>query len=136
MTAEEKKIQKMFKKLLSLHKDCEEDGFGELVEKLADSGLEFELKTEDSLAWIESEIEGYSEFPVVTQKGTLLLGGVVVYQWEMEYGCQMVDPTHTGTQGDWVPLRIDEQEHYELEEMLEILDIDIPEPDVPAPKPL
>lgn len=134
MPIDDQKILKMFNKLFSLYEDGEEDGFEALLEKISDSDLEFVVTTSSNLSWMDSEIDGFSEFPVVCQKVMLTLGGVMVKKWELEYGCEFVDHTHTGTQGQWVPLRIDEQENYALEEMLEGLDIEIPTPDVPPPK--
>ncbi len=134
MTIDDQTILKMFNKLFSLYEDGEEEDFEALLEKISDSDLEFVVSTSSALSWMESEIEGFSEFPVVSQKVMLTLGGVSVKEWELEYGCEFVDYTHSGTQGQWVPLRIDDQDNYALEEMLEGLDIEIPTPDVPPPK--
>lgn len=134
MKIDDKNTHQLFNKLLEAYEEGEEDQYEELLQQLNDAGLEFAFDTIDTLSWMESEIEGFSEFPVVTQKVTLSLGGVAVKEWELEYGCEFVDYTHTGTQGQWAPLRIDEQENYALEEMLEGLDIEIPTPDVPPPK--
>lgn len=134
MKNDAKKIQQLFNKLFAFYEDGEEDDFETLLEKISDADLEFSVSASDTLSWMDSEVEGFSEFPVVTQKVTLSLGGVAVKEWELEYGCEFVDYTHTGNQGQWVPLRIDELENYALEEMLEGLDIEIPTPDVPPPK--
>lgn len=128
-------MSSLFEELLELSEDCEQEAFDLAYKKLNDMGIEFILETEDSEEWDESQIEGYSEFPTVTQECKLLLGNVVVAEWDRQFGIEMIDATHTGGGGKWCPFRLDDDnERSDIENMLELIDIDIIDPDVPEPR--
>ena len=105
-----------------------------IYEDAKKAGYELNLKTSEETDWEESEIEGFSEFPVVTQTLSLFIKDTLVAEWERHYGIEYIDYTHTELGGNWEPLRLDNEEDYEIEEMLEYVGIEIPSPDVPEPK--
>lgn len=130
----DEQITKLFEELLELHAEGEDDAFGLAYENIKKKGLEFVLETDVTEEWEESQIEGYSEFPTVTQKCRLLLGNVVVAEWERQFGIELIDATHTGGGGRWSPFRLDDNEGSDIEDMLEEIDVDIIDPDVPEPR--
>ena len=123
------KIKELFQRML----EVDEDDALLIYEEAKAQGLEFELEIEESEEWDESEIEGYSEFPTVTQECKLLLGNIVVAEWDRRFGIEMIDVTHIGGSGKWCPLRLDDNEGSDIENLLELFDIDIIDPDVPEP---
>ena len=126
-------MTKLFEELLELFEDGDEDKIELAYEKIKGMELEFVLETDESEEWDESEIEGYSEFPTVTQACKLLLGNVVVAKWDRQFGIEMIDATHTGG-GEWHPFRLDDNERRDIENMLELIDLGIIDPDVPEPR--
>ncbi len=127
-------IAELFQGLLDLCTDGEQEEFDLAYEKLKEKGLEFTLETEKSVEWDESQIEGYSEFPTVTQECKLLLGDVIVAKWERQFGIEFIDATHTGGGGRWCPFRLDDTGRGDIEYMLEEIGVDIIDPDVPEPR--
>jgi hypothetical protein len=130
----EEQITKLFAELLDLYTSGEQGEFDLAYKKLKEMGLEFVLETEESEEWDESEIEGFSEFPTVTQECQLLLGNVVVGKWERQFGIEYIDVTHTGGGGRWRPFRLDDNEGSDIENMLAEIEVDIFDPNVPEPR--
>ena len=124
---------KVYKTLLELSENMD-DEIESIYEDAKEAGYELNIKTSEEIEWEESEIEGFSEFPVVTQTLRLFIKDTLVAEWERRYGIECIDYTHTGLGGNWEPLRLDNEDGYEIEEMLEYVGIEIPLPDVPEPK--
>ena len=124
---------KVYKTLLELSENMD-DEIESIYEDAKEAGYELNLKISEETEWEESEIEGFSEFPVVTQTLRLFIKDTLVAEWERRYGIEYIDYTHSGLEGNWESLRLDNEEGYEIEEMLECVGIEIPLPDVPEPK--
>jgi hypothetical protein len=126
----EEQLKKVFEDVLALFEVGDEEEFEQAYEKIKQMGLEFIIETEESEEWDESQIDGYSEFPTVTQQCKLFLGGVLVNEWERQFGIEMLE---TLGGGRWSPFRLDDNEGSYLEAMLERIEIEIFDPVVPEP---
>jgi hypothetical protein len=62
-------------------------------------------------SWEESVVEGFSEFPIVTQWFKVFLGDDLVYEGQRQFGSSFEDPTHTDLGGRWVAIRVDDDAH-------------------------
>jgi Fe-S cluster assembly iron-binding protein IscA len=134
MSIDKTQLTKLFSNLLELSLDDDQEVFDLEFKKITDLGYSFVLETKETEEWDESQIDGYAEFPTVTQECKLLLGNVVVAEWERQFGIEMIDATHTGGGGKWSPFRLDDFEGSDIENFLDMINIEIPYPDVPEPK--
>lgn len=120
-----------FLDLVRAHEVEDEDAIQRSSEQLRASGQPLRLVVEEHTSWEESVVEGFSEFPVVTQSFKVLLGDDLVYEGERQFGSSMEDPTHTGLGGRWVTIRVDDEEHVVAERALEDLGLEIEWPTAP-----
>lgn len=120
-----------FLDLVRAHETEDEDAMQRIGEQLRSSGQPLRLVVEESTSWDESLVEGFSEFPVVTQSFKVYFGDDVLYEGVRSFGCSFEDPTHTGLGGEWVTIRIDDSEHAMAEQALEDLGLDLEWPTVP-----
>ena len=102
---------KLYKTLLELSENMDGD-IESIYEDAKKAGYELNLKPSEETDWEESEIEGFSEFPVVTQTLSLFIKDTLVADWERRYGIEYIDYTHSGLEGNWESLRLDNEEGY------------------------
>lgn len=100
-----------FLDLVAAHEADDEDAIERMSERLRGLGGPLRLVVEEDTSWEESVVEGFSEFPVVTQSFKVFHGDDLVYEGERQFGSSLEDPTHTGLGGRWVTIRIDDEEH-------------------------
>ena len=124
-------LKKIFGELVEAYDDDDEDAKESLSKKIKDSGKSLRVVIDDELQWEESQVEGYTECPMVVQSITVFLGEESVCEVERWFGSEKVDSTHTGLGGRWQTIRIDEGGHAGLIELLDELGHSIDEPDVP-----
>jgi hypothetical protein len=120
-----------FLDLIAAHLVDDEDAVIASSERLLALGEPVRLEIEEETAWEESAVDGYREFPVVTQRFKVLIADRLLYEGERLFGCSLEDPTHTGLGGRWVTIRIDDQTHRAAEMALESLGREIEWPSVP-----
>jgi len=121
-----------FLDLVAAHEADDEDAIERMSERLRGSGQPpLRLVVEEDTSWEESVVEGFSEFPVVTQWFKVFHGDDLVYEGERQFGSSLEDPTRTGLGGRWVTIRIDDEEHVVAERALEDLGLEIEWPTAP-----
>jgi len=126
-------LKEKFTTLLGFFEAGDEDECQVYLDNQISSEIVISLVTSEDVAWVESAIEGYDEFPEVEQICEVKFDGVVVATFSRFYGAEMIDPTHTGLGGRWVGFRIDDP-YSIVENLVEFLEIEIEEPDVPEPR--
>ena len=124
-------LKSTFGKLVKAYDDADDDAKESLAKKIKDSGKSLRVVIDDELQWEESQVEGYDECPMVVQSITVFLGEESVSEVERWFGSEKVDSTHTGLGGQWQTIRIDEDGHAGLIELLEDFGQSVDEPDVP-----
>jgi hypothetical protein len=120
-----------FLDLVAAHEADDEDAIERMSERLRGLGDPLRLVVEEDTSWEESVVEGFSEFPVVTQSFKVFHGDDLVYEGERQFGSSLEDPTHTGLGGRWVTIRIDDEEHVLAERGSEDLGLEIEWPTAP-----
>ena len=124
-------LRKDFLDLIAAHEADDEDAIKRMSERMLRSEQPLRLLVEEDTSWEESAVEGFSEFPVVTQSFRVFNGDDLVYEGERQFGSSLEDPTHTGLGARWVTIRIDDEEHAAAERVLEDLGIEIEWPTAP-----
>lgn len=124
-------LRTIFGELVEVHNDADDKAKVSLAEKIKDSGRNFRVVIADDLQWKESQVAGYVECPTVVQSITVFGGEEAVYEAERWFGSEKVDSTHTGLDGRWQTIRVDEGGHEGLIELLEDFGHAIDVPDVP-----
>ena len=120
-----------FLDLIEAYAADDTDSIHRISERLRASDPPLQLLLKEDTRWEESLVDGYSEFPAVTQTFRVMLGNVLVYEGERVFGSSLEDPTHTGHGGRWVAIRIDDEEHADAEAVLEELGLELDWPVVP-----
>lgn len=120
-----------FRDLVVAYEADDESAVERLTERLRSSAQPLRLVLEEDASWEESVVDGYSEFPVVTQTFKVFLGDELLYEGERQFGSALEDPTHTGLGGRWVTIRVDDEEHVLAERALEHLGLEIEWPTAP-----
>jgi len=124
-------MRKVFADLVAAHEEYDEDAVGRLSNRLRTSGSPLRVVVEEATAWEESMVEGYAEFPVVTQTFKVFAGDELLYEGERQFGASLEDPTHTGAAAKWSTIRIDNEEHAAAEAALEELGLEFGWPSAP-----
>ena len=99
--------------------------------KIKDKEKKIRVDVDDVLQWIESQVDGYLQCPVVIQTINIFIGKELVCKLKREYGSEYIDPTHTGLGGRWTTLRIDEGGGDAVLEILSDFGHTVEEPSVP-----
>jgi hypothetical protein len=102
-----------------------------LAKKIKDKEKKIRVDVDDVLQWIESQVDGYLQCPVVIQTINIFIGKELVCKLKREYGSEYIDPTHTGLGGRWTTLRIDEGGGDAVLEILSDFGHTVEEPSVP-----
>lgn len=129
--SESTNLRDEFENLVAAYQRNDEDAIENIGRRIRQSGKPIRLVVNDEVEWEESDIDDYDEFPVVTQNFEVFIGDELVYEGVRQFGSSLEDPTHTGLGGEWVAIRIDENEHGAAEEALEAFGIEIEWPEVP-----
>ena len=90
------------------------------------------ISTNEEVGWVESNVDGYDEFPEVEQECKVKFDDIVVTTFSRVFGAELIDASHLGSGGTWSGFRIDD-EVSGVERLLDFLLFDIDEPDVPDP---
>ncbi len=130
----EKKMRRLFEILVELERDYDIDAAGALGQYLVEEvGWEFQCTTYEYLGWEDYGCEGFSDVPIITQSVTLSLNYVVVREFQLvyEWGNRYSDSGDRWSR-NWDDAQVEES----LEEILEAIGVEIPEPDFPSPEEL
>jgi hypothetical protein len=115
--------------------DAEDDGRLTAIRDLVRAtGKNFRLEVETYTDWEESVVDGYKEFPVVTQSFRFYLGDELAYEGDRAFGAELEDPSHLGLTAYWTAIRVDDNSHAQAEELIEKLGFEIAWPTIPAPR--
>lgn len=121
----------LFQSLVEAQSNNDDELLDKCLADLKPISAEFTVFLDESVDWEESFVEGYAEFPVVTQTFKVFWRDKLAYEGERQYGSSLEDPTHTGLAAEWVAVRIDQYEHVSAEQALECLGLAIEQPVVP-----
>ncbi len=117
--------------LVAAYEVDDEESIRRLSDRLRGLAQALRLQVQEDTSWDESFVEGFSEFPVVTQSFRVFVGDELLYEGDRQFGAALEDPTHTGFGARWAPIRIDGEEHAFAERALEGLGLEIDWPEVP-----
>ena len=121
-----------FKKLLELFEENNDDECQVYFDTEISPTIVVSISTNEEVCWVESNVDGYNEFPEVEQDCIVKFDDVVVATFSRVFGVELIDASHNGLVGTWSGFRVDDQSSG-VERLLDFLLFDIDEPDVPDP---
>lgn len=123
---------KFFERLVNAYRHQDESEMQICKDLLGTSGKQLRVEILEDVEWEESVSDQYEECPLVTQIFKVYLGDELLYEGHRLFGSEIVDPTHTGLGGRWLPIQVDMGDEDAVVDALEDLGIEIESPDVPA----
>ena len=90
-----KDYKDLFCRLVEAYEEWDEEIIKSLTTELKESGLKLRTEVSEDLIWEESQVDGFTEAPLVIQTYKVFLGNDEVFEGERHYGHEMIDPTHT-----------------------------------------
>jgi hypothetical protein len=124
-------LKKVFKNLIELVDDSDDDQAIEIYDKQKSIGNEIDIKTTENVRWEASNVEGYSEWPTVEQNIIVIFGGIRVAKFSRYFGTEF-------TRADmWQAMLLDYNNDFgqSIDLTLEAIGIEIDYPDIPPPRP-
>jgi hypothetical protein len=122
----------LFCRLVEAYEEVDKEKIRSLTTELKEYRLKLRTEVSEDLIWEESQVDGFTEAPLVIQTYKVFLGNDEVFKGERHYGSEMIDPTHTGMGGRWDVIRVDDGGYGGVFALLENFGLEVEAPEVPA----